>query len=383
MSGTKAFALSQGISSTAFSGATASGGTILAGVTGVAIAAGIVVSLTGIALQAYQQRLERERKAKEQREAEIQQRIAQIRSGIGSSSAQRRITVQLPDLINPKVNNIGSEDANQAGARDAQRRVDELKNRLPTIRAEYQTLIEQELLDAKTVTQAIATTQSALNANDLAVAEAHLQALDDARIQVMQQWRSQISRQIQYLQERLDSLRPSIPNALLQEIQGRIDKAQVNWQQLSDSTIAELHQLLSTLEAQSQQIQEAAENMLASWLQVGYAARILGGDDGDVLLEVETHEGVNTQMRVQFNGQQIDLFGPPEETNSCASRTIEALKIFQQQGYQLQWTQWDGQAVPEELQYLYTAETEQESAPENTTSYTPTSSVRHQESQGY
>ncbi|MBD2775240.1 hypothetical protein [Iningainema tapete] len=359
MSGSKAFVVTAGVSPTASLGALVAGAAVVGGVVGVVIAAGAVVSLTGKALQSYQERRNREREAALQRESEIQQRIAQIRAGIGSRkdvswNVSTKVAV-LPDTTERK---------------DAQIRVDKLNNRLPKIRTEYQTLIEQQLLDAQTVEQALLHTQQALNANNLAAAEAYLQALDDMRIQVMQLRSEQLKKHVQYLQERLDGLRSRIPYSIFAAMQYRID------QQQSDIYIEDLHQLLTDLETQADQIHEMAENLVASWLQVGYAARVLDTDDGDVVIEVETHEGANTQMRVQFEGQQIDLFGPPEETDSCATRTVEALKIFQEQGYQLQWTQWDGQPVSEELQHIYST-TPQQSA---TTSY---SSVRRQQSLGY
>ncbi|MEW6497690.1 MAG: hypothetical protein AB1589_35080, partial [Cyanobacteriota bacterium] len=233
--------------------------------------------------------------------------------------------------------------------------LDELRSRLPKIRSEYQVLIDQQLLDEGTVQQAIQRTEQALNANNLASAEAHLQALDNARIQVIQQLRSQLSAQIEYLQERLDALRDRIPQAADQELQASIDHFSANWQQLFNADIEALHQKISAFETQAEQFQEAAKNLVNSWLQVGYVARVLGTDDGDVVVEVETHEGTNTQMRVQFYGQQIDLEGPPEETNSCAARTIEAMQLFQEQGYQLEWTSLDGQPIPEEWRQLYSS----------------------------
>ncbi|NJM73006.1 MAG: hypothetical protein HC862_24260 [Scytonema sp. RU_4_4] len=70
------------------------------------------------------------------------------------------------------------------------------------------------------------------------------------------------------------------------------------------------------------------------------------------------------------------MFGPPEETESCAERTVEALQIFQEQGYQLEWTGWDGEEVPEEWRHLYSAPPQKQSSQSR-------SSQRHLEKQGY
>ena len=55
-------------------------------------------------------------------------------------------------------------------------------------------------------------------------------------------------------------------------------------------------------------------------------------------------------MRIQFDGQQIDLAGPHDEEgdSSCSSRTFDVIELFQQQGYQVEWTAWNGEPVDKE-----------------------------------
>ncbi|MBR8826663.1 MAG: hypothetical protein DSM107014_01950 [Gomphosphaeria aponina SAG 52.96 = DSM 107014] len=366
MSGVKTYAVTAGAAPAAVAGA----------------AAGIaVVVLAGAALKAYQERIEREKEAARQQEIEIKGKIAEIRRS-GSTSGQPRVTVNLP-----------KNTSKSAPAADAARKVNGLKSQLPKIRKEYQTLVEQQLLDEETVGQALEQTTQALNENNLAAAEAHLQALDDARIQVIQQSRQEWNAQVDYLHERISQLDVVLPSTLRENLIARSEQLRTG--QFSEGELETLHAEITELTAQAGRIEEAAHNLVNSWQTVGYAAGILGRDDGDMVIEVQTHEGVNTQMRIQFNGEEINLFGPPEESHSCASRTIEAMRLFQQQGYQLEWTHLDHQPVPEEWRYLYanvlyktsaqpqevvTIETEAESVSENTTSK---KSPRRQQAQGY
>lgn len=348
MSGSKAFAVAgisqAGVSGTAIAAGLATAGTVVAGV----VVAGVVVGMAGKAIQAYQERKRKEQEALEQRERDIQRKIAEIRAQIGSISSESKVPVKLPTYV------ASTSQVQAAAAKDAHKRINDLKSRLPKIHSEYQVLINQQLLDSQTVQQALQRTEEALNTNNLGSAEAYLQALDDARIQVVQQIRDRWLAQIEYIQERLDGLRDRLPQAVTQELQASIDHASNNWQQLSDTDIEALHQKISAFEAQADQIQTAAENLVASWLQVGYSARVLGIENGDIVVEVETHEEANTQMRIQFYGQQIDLEGPHDrEEKSCAERTMEAMRLFQEQGYQLEWTEWDGKPVAEEWPHLY------------------------------
>lgn len=386
MSGTKAFAVTAGVSPAATIGALAAGAAVVGVAASGVIAVGAVATMVGSAAQAYQERSRRQREAAIQKEQAIQQRIAQIKARSRSHASQSRVTVKLPQSAT-KAKTLTSPQLDPA-TKDAQKRVAELKSRLPKVQAEYQSLIDQQLIDRQTVQQALQQTEQALNANNLAGAEAYLQALDDARIQVMAQLRSQWTSQIEYLQERLNAAVDRFPQSITQQLQTRIDNFRTHWQQLKDADIETLHQEISILEAQAQQIQELADNILHSWLQVGYPARIIAIDDGDVVLEVETHEGVNTQMRVQFDGQQINLFGPPEETDSCAARTVEAMRLFQEQGYQLEWDSLDGQPVPEEWRYLYSAAPTEVAIVEDaeelgSDTYMRSPSQRRLESQGY
>jgi len=355
---------------------------VLAGLAGVAIVATSVVSMTGKAVEAYQERRRREREAAIKREQAIQQKIALIRAGVGSSSEAKRVSVKLPDSRTSGVNlHPTTGDSNDTIASDAQRQVQGLRSRLPNIKAEYQALIEQQLLNAQSVQQALQQTEDALNANNLAAAETYLQALDDARIQVIQQARVQWTAQIEYLQERLDELQAHIPQSVNQHLQTRIDKVS-NRQQLSEPDIQAVHQLLSEFEAQVDQVQEVADNLVASWHEAGYVTNVLQVDDGDIILEVETHDGANTQMRVQFYGQQIDLEGPHDEegADSCAGRTMEVMQRFQEQGYQLEWREWNDELVPEELRTLNPVEIP--ATPRTQSSPSPASN-RRLEVQGY
>lgn len=295
---------------------------------------------------------ERQRRKEEeaiQREAAIQQRIAQIRAG----QEQTRVVVQLLSL---------PTQVNDSLARDAQRQVEALKSKLPQIESEYQALVAKQIVDAQTVRRALELTAQALNKNQFTVAQTHLQALDDARIQAMQVLQAERTAQIQYLQARFEELRspvagasaPSrLPQAIVQEMQTRLANFQTNWQQFTDTQLQQTHTDLNNLEAQIEEVQEVGDKLVNCWLEVGYDAHVLGVDDGDVVIEIATHEGENTQLRVQFSGEQIDLLGPPEEIESCRARTFTALRLFQQQGYQLEWTNWDGQEVPFEWRHLY------------------------------
>ncbi len=361
MSGTKAFAVSAGISPSVTLGFAATGAAVLGGVAALAIGAGAAIYLTGKSLQAYQERKRKEKEAAIEREKAIQQRIAQIKSMSFSNTGKTQVTVKPPKTVKPVPQNQPTGTTSkvitpveEAKIKDDLRKINQLRSQIPKIKSEYQALIDKQLLDSATVQQTIQNTEQALNANHLEAAEAYLQALDDARIQVIQNLKQQWQPQISYLQERLEALKVRLPQAINQQLQTNIDKYSSNWQSLNDDIINNLHQQISTFEAQTAEIQEAANNLVNSWIQAGYEAHILGIDNGDLVIEVETHEGVNTQMRIQFNGQQINLFGPPEESSSCAARTIEAMRLFQEQGYQLEWTHLDNEPVAEEWRYLYT-----------------------------
>lgn len=382
MSGTKVIAVS-GIAQASAGAATASGisgvaiatgaATIL-GLTALVAAAGVAVALTGKAIDAYQERVRQQREAAEKREREIQQRIADIRAQIRSRGSQAKVTVKLPPETRFQ-GTVSRESATTADQRDQQRKINDWNSRLPNIRTEYQALIDQQLLDSSTVHQALEKTQQALNSNNLAQAQGYLQALDDARIQVMKGLQEQWLPQIEYIEQRLAGLRSRIPQALIQELQTNIDGAKNNWQQLTQADLDALHQRISTFENQADSIQQAAENLAESYRQVGYAAYLGGIDNGDAVVQVETHEGVNTQIRLDFYGDLLNLEGPPEESNSCAARTVEALRRFREQGYQLEWTEWDGEPVAEDLRHLYSVNPgEIEADPR---------SRRRRESQGY
>ncbi|NJM73005.1 MAG: hypothetical protein HC862_24255 [Scytonema sp. RU_4_4] len=231
--------------------------------------------LIGAPLQAYQERQRRERAAAMQREVAIQQRISQIRASIGSRVSESKAVVQL-QKIKASIQNVV--------AKDIQNQLEDLKSRLPKIKAEYLALTDKQVMDAQTVRQAIERVEQALSTHDLATAETYLQALDDERIQQMQQLQAQWTAQIEYLQERLDGLRAQLPQALIQDLRSRINHAHANWLQLAETDLQQIHSELSDLETQAEQIQEAALNLVNSWMEVGYDARILGVDNGDVVI---------------------------------------------------------------------------------------------------
>ena len=388
MSGTKVIAVSGIAQASAGAGTTAglsvaaiaTGAATLLGLTALVAAAGVVVGLTGQAMQAYQDRVRQQREAAERKEREIQQRIADIRAQIRSRGSQAKVTVKLPPETQFQ-STVSTESATTAEQRDKQRKINELNSRLANIKTEYQVLIDQQLLDRSTVDQALEKTQKALN-NNLAQAQVYLQALDDARIQAMKGLQEQLLPQIEYIEQRLAGLRSRIPQALVQELQTNINGAKNNWQQLTQAELDALHQRISTFESQADSIQQAAEKLAESYRQEGYAAYLGGIDNGDAVVEAETHEGVNTQIRLDFYGQQMALEGPPEQEPSCAARTVEALRRFREQGYQLEWIEWDGEPVAEDLRHLYSVASEDISENQGTTE-SDQRSRRRRETQGY
>ena len=293
------------------------------------------------ALQAYQERQRQERETAIKREQDIQQKIAQFRSG----ATKKKIVVQEPEQVN-----LINDEVNQALSQDAQRQVQNLKMQLPKIKSEYQILIDRQLLESASVQQAIQKTERALQNNNLTDAQTYLQTLDDARIQVIQQLKVEWTKQFKFLQSRLNNLQSSLPNHITQQLQIKINDLCNSWQSISDEEIEIFHQEISRYESQAEQVYTAAKNLVASWQEVGYVAKITEINDGDVVINIETHEGVNTQMRIQFDGQQIDLAGPHDEEgdSSCSSRTFDVIELFQQQGYQVEWTAWNGEPVDKE-----------------------------------
>ncbi|MEG4595403.1 DUF1257 domain-containing protein [Microcoleus sp. F8_C2] len=379
---------------------------VTAGISSVVAAMGSVAAMPVKAYQAYQERVRKEQEVALKKEQEIRQKIAQIRSRPRSNSSQPKVPVPVklldPIMTNDKVKPVPTTTVKptkqitqtintQTPASDSpqRRQVESLKSQLPSIKSEYQALIDQQLLDSQTVQLALQRTEQALNADNLESAEAHLQALDDARIKVTQQLREQWQEQVQYLQERLDGLRNRIPQTLAHDLQVKLDQARTNWQQISEADLTLLHQEINEIQAQADRVQEAAQNLQQAWQEAGYIARILETDDGDAVIEVETHEdGVNTLMRVQFNGEEIELNGPSEEPNSCVEGTQRALQIFQEQGYLLEWTHLDEEPVPEEWRWVYSPSSQGESS--EAQSATPPSNIsipkksqRRMESQGY
>ncbi len=299
---------------------------------------GATTALTGMALRAYQERRQRIHNAKIQTELATQAKITQI-----NKDHQKRTVVVLPSQRERISNPITDSSLEKVKA---------LQSKIPQIKREYQELVENQLLDSQTVETALQRVETALSVNELILAETHLQLLDDARILAVQSQRNQIKAHIEYLETRIKNLEPLIPKQIALDLEKQITSYRNNWMQ-HGTHLEEIHTYINELEAQVEQIQIAADNLVDSWLEVGYDAQITGIDDGDIVIQIATHDCANTEMRIQFTGEKIDLLAPSEEHSLCTDRTFAALRIFQQQGYQLQWTRWDGNVIPPEWQNLY------------------------------
>lgn len=294
--------------------------------------------------QAYAKRIKQEQDAHAKRIQKVKQTIAQIKSQASTkASDQSHVKVQL------STNNLQSTHQSLAN-RDEERRIKALKSRLPAIKAEYKSLVDGLLLDSDTVSQAFQNVSQALNAKALTTAELQLQALDDARIEATQQKHYQTQSQLVYVQKRLDSLKNRLPQIIVENLQAQINQANKVWQKFSESDLQALHQQINEFEAQTERIQTAAVDLANSWIAKDFEASVIPAtSDGDVLVEIKTHQGANTLMRLKFDGEQIDFEGPPEKSNACTTRPIEAMRIFQEQGYRVDWTEIDHQPVAEEL----------------------------------
>jgi hypothetical protein len=350
--------------------------------TGAVVVAGVAIAkMAKGAFDAYQTRLRQEQERAEQREREIQQRILQIRSQI--QTRQRKVNLNLPQSTPAPTHQPSTNVTSSSTIKpDHQRKIQEQKARLPKIRAEYQTLIEQQILDEQTVNQSFNQTEQALNTNNLEQAQSYLQALDDARIAAIKELELAWQSQLDYLQERLDQLENRLPFTIHQEMQNQIHQARKNWHSLTDEILQSWHQQMSELAAQAERIEIAADNMITAWHQVGYETELVGFDHGDALIATDTHEGAKTVTRIQFYGQQIELKTPSEEPEmSCAARTSEVLQLFEQQGYYLEWENWDEQPVTEEWRQLNQTSDVSEEETENYPS--SSSSSRRSQQQEY
>lgn len=308
----------------------------------------IIDSVVG-AIQAYQVRKRKEQEAAVTKEQNIQKRIAELRAK--SSSNQLVVDVVKPESL--KVS-VVKDFTDPSSKQSSPLKVIALKSRLSRIKLEYQFLVEQNLLENSLVQQSLQKVEKAIEIGDLQEAEAYLQELDNLRIQSIKQLQQQQHLQVQFLQERLDNLRDRLPTSLWQSLQINIEHLH---HVPTDTALLSIHQQISDAEMQVEQTKTASENLVNAWVEVGYIAEVTSIDNGDIVIQVETHEGANTNIRVQFNALQVDLFGPPEES-SCAARTVEAMKKFQEQGYQLEWTHLDGLPVAEEWRNLYVPTTE-------------------------
>jgi len=328
MSGRKRFSVSAGISPVSANTAASDIGAAL----------NAVLSVPARAIQAYQERLRREREAAQQREAEIHQRITEIRSQ--SRTATPSIRVEPPSSSKRTRVTIDTTV-------DVRRQIDRLRSQLPAIRLEYQPFIDQQLLDAQTVQQALQLAEQALANQNIGEAQDQLQSLDDARILMSRQIQQQLQVQVAYLQERLDGLSDRLPQAQFQSLQSQIQHLREQEQLPADTDLMMIHSQVSEAELQAERVQEAAENMVNAWKGTGFRAQISKVNDGDIVIHADTHEGANTEIRIQFDGQQIALNGPSEESFSCTMRTQEAMQFFRDQGYPIAWESVDDEPVPE------------------------------------
>jgi hypothetical protein len=375
MSGVKEFNIAASIGAPVILSVTAA----TVAVTATVSAGAVAVNMATSAVRAYQERKRKEREAIIEREAALQRKIADLRKSIYNSPS-RRTVVAAPS------NNLPVNEPIAANL-DAQTKLRDLRSRLPSIQAEYHNLVESGWLDSSSVDRAFDTVRQALDAENIDGVQSTLRSLDDARITA---WREKIARErliVDYARERLDSLKSQLPEQLATEIATEILQIEQQGIPTDDPDLLQLHQRLSDLQTQIEAVAAAGDRLLEAWQQVGYRAKFSTIDNGDLVFEVETHEGVNTEMRIGFDGEQLTLNGPAEESSSCAARTHEVLQIFQKQGYYLEWNKMDGEIVPEEWRRYYSAEVaaslgEPIANPETITQYTPTESTPERRSVG-
>jgi len=317
----------------------------LIGAAGVAALAGLAAAGVGVGAYRAYQFIEKSIKQSElkakQRQKEIEDKIAEVKKTIRSSSP--KIVVDLPDEV--AINAVQQPTAEDFQELQKKQEIELLKGRMLNIKTQYQSLVDRGFMDDDSTFKALKNVSEALDTGDLKAAKAHIQALDDARIKSIQQQEVVLEKEADLLQQRLDSFRSILPVSVVGRLQTQIDR-------LQPSLVESTHEELTRYQLQAEAIAEAGEKMVTSWQEVGYEARALGIDEDALVVEVETHEGANTQVRIPFSGETIQLEGPPEEEGSCASRTIEALQTFAKQGYYLEFDKWDGQPVPDELRYL-------------------------------
>ena len=337
----------------------------LVGIVAVAAAATVIYKTADKAYKIHQNRVKAEQEAAQRREAEIQQRVATLRSQVQQKSravfatANMGITTEkflTNQSDSSKVSGVSIKTGGQTREPDfkTKKELDDLNNRLPQIKSEYQSLITQDILDNFTVNEAIQKAELAIKSGNLGEARNHLKGLDEARIGVMQQLRAYVSTQLDYVQERLDFLTPRLPSSVVEDFQYKINLTYSNSLQVNDVDLQQLHQKISEFEAQANRIREAGTNLATAWNESGYEAQLIEeSDNGDVIVRVETHEGAVTESRLRFDGQEMTLIGPDDqEGESCAARTFEALEKFAAQGYKLEWSSWNGYPVDEEWRQI-------------------------------
>jgi hypothetical protein len=307
-----------------------------------------VASLAISAAKAYQERQRREREAAVQREQAVQQRISKICAGIKKNVIPVKVVQNLSPTVTQRDVSINTKN-------DVQKQVLNLASKLPDIVKEYQSLVRQQVLDSATVEQSLLAVQGAVDVSDLQKAQNLLQSLDDARQQGMTVLKES-QQNIRYVEERLDAIQNRIPGAIVDSIRKEIDTFYKDGSPGDDPDLLKLHQNISEYEDQADRVQEAANHLFNSWHEVGFIVHSQEIDNGDLVMSIKTHEGVDTEMRIQFDGQQVLLNGPAEESSSCATRTHEVLQLFQEQGYYLELDSMDGEPVSEEWRRFYSVE---------------------------
>ena len=321
--------------------------TVAAGVPAVgvvmgAVAVGTIASqMTTIALNAYEKRQQQEKAEKDKRRQLANQRINQLNENRIKNSFKKPLKINLPFVEESK------SKTQEIATKDNQKRLQAVKSRLPQIQSEYQSLIEQNILDKQTVKQALQKVSDSLNQSDIQKAEQYLQLLDDARIIAINTLDQQWSLEIQYLQERLSNLSNRFPQSVTQQLQQNVQWLKANKQQISENVLQDLHETINDFEDQAWRIQRMASDLVDSWSEVGYTAEISEIDNGTIAIQADTHEEGNTTMLIEFQNGQIYASTPHGDESPFTPLLQEVIQQFQEKGYSLDWTSLEGQSIPE------------------------------------
>ncbi len=312
-------------------------------VVGAAVVASSVIAakMTATAFQAYQNRQKQEEKFQQKRNESVEQKVNRLK--------QERLQKLQPNGIKVDLS-LSEKDIskkNKIANQDIAKQLQTIKSRLPQIKAEYQMLVEQKVLEQQTVQQALQKVSDAINQSNLQQAQQYLQRLDDTRITAIQQLNEQWSGQIDYLQKRLNQLSDRIPQSTLAELQQNIQWFAENPQAVSEKDIQTLHQTINSFEDQAWRIQTAANDLIESWKEVGYQSKISDIDNGTIAIEADTHEEGKTTMVIEFEQGQIYASTPHGNENPFTPLLREVIQQFEEKGYALDWTSLEGQSVPE------------------------------------